>query len=377
VTLLIKSAGKGFNVMSPEYVLVLDRSWETESQDRSPESGAQPLEARKSLDARIAAFIAQESIVPLTRQLCSANNPRERLHAAWALQRMGTPGIEPLLQALRTGGEQTQVMAAIALVQMGDSILKPLIAAFSTAAKQPRQKMIWILYTVGGERAANALIKALVNDPDAKVRRYAAWALGYLKIKAAIPYLIAALNDTQFKVRFDSAVALVKIGQMPDSRVQTSEALIHALFAGSVRTRKTAAMALAWLRDMLAVNALTVALGDASPDVRVEAAFALGWIHHPRAVDPLILALSDPDPQVRTQAAAALGWIGDKRAVEPLIWLIEDEDDWVPYAAVEALGDIGDVRAIAPLVLAYEGANNHVRRTARDALCKLGYEWVT
>lgn len=360
--------------MALNYILTVTGSEKTEYQEGWLGYDEPATLLHESVDVvRRGIFLTQESIGSLPQQLHSSDSPRIRFLAAQSLREMGTDGMEALIKALCFDEEQTQVMAAMALVKMGPGILEPLMTTFRSAPSYARQKMIWVIYSAGQEAAIPMLLEAL-SDHNAKVRRYAAWALGYLKAREAVPQLIAALDDYNYKVRFDAAAAVVKIGQeVGDEIVQ---ALVKAL-DGGLRGRKMAAMALAWLHDTLAIDALSMTLLDANPSVRAEAAFALGWIRHPQVVHPLIEALSDPDPHVRSQAAAALGWVGDKRAVEPLIWLMEDEDEWVPYAAVEALGDIGDVRAIAPLVLAYEGANNHVRRSARDALRKLGYARVT
>ncbi len=359
--------------MAPKYVLEAPDFFEAEGQPGWRGLDEPATHPGESLKARLATFRKQELIGSLDQQLRQAEEPRLRFLAARTLAVMGEPGMQLLIKALATNDEQIQTVVALELIKMGAAILEPLMDTFRSAPSYARQKMVWVIYTAGQQAAVPMLIEAL-SDHNAKVRRYAAWALGYLKAREAVTHLITALDDYNYKVRFDSAAALVKIGQhIGDDIVQ---ALVEALEAGA-RARKMAAMALAWLQNTLAIDALSVILRDANSSVRTEAAFALGWIRHPQVVSHLVEALSDPDPQVRAQAASALGWVGDKRAVEPLIWLMEDEDKWVPYAAVEALGDIGDVRAIAPLVLAYEGANNHVRRSARDALRKLGYERVT
>lgn len=360
--------------MTKNYFLTVMGSDETEYREGWLGYDEPATALHESVDrTRRETFLAQESTGSLPKQLYSSDSPHIRFQAARSLQQMGEVGTETLIKALCTDNEQTQVMAAMALVKMGANVLEPLTSAFRSAPSYARQKLVWVLYSAGQKAAIPILIEAL-SDHNAKVRRYAAWALGYLKAKEVVPQLIMALDDYNYKVRFDSAAALVKIGQ--ENGDEIVQALVKAL-DGGLRGRKMAAMALAWLHDTLAIDALSITLQDTNPAVRAEAAFALGWIRHPQVVHPLIETLSDPDPHVRAQAAAALGWVGDKRAVEPLIWLMEDEDEWVPYAAVEALGDIGDVRAIAPLVLAYEGANNRVRRSARDALRKLGYSLVT
>lgn len=312
---------------------------------------------------------------PLARILRAATRPEDAgldslaAHAAWSLADLGEAGIALLINALCECGEPTQVLAAAALADIGEDAVAPLIDALHDAPISARQKMVWVLWSIGDRRAVPPLIDALRAE-DAKTRRYAAWALGQIGDPRAIPALINILDDPHEKVRWDTTVALEKFGKV------AVPLLIDALRQGSVRIRISAANALGWLMNPAAIDALAVALRDPHASVRARAAFALGWIRDRRAVEPLLAALYDEDDDVRMQVIAALGWLRDPRAVEPLLGVIESEDAWLPYAAVEALGDIGDVRAIAPLKLIFEGPNFRVREAAREALRKLGYDGV-
>lgn len=305
----------------------------------------------------------------LKRDLLLAVHPRQQREAAARLGEQGGQAVAALIDVIREGEEGAQVLAAYTLRGIGQVAIDRLVYAVLHDIPVVRQKAIWVLYSIGGDQAVLPLIDAL-HDEHAKTRRYAAWALGYLQAAEAIPYLVEALNDSHDKVRFDAGVALVKIGGV------AVDALLDALYFGTVRARMQAAAALSWLKDDCALAALTAALRDPNPHVRVQAAFALGWIADKQAVEPLLDALYDNAPEVRMQVAAALGWIGDLRAVEGLIGLVQDEDDWVTYSAVEALTSLGDVRAIAPLMLVSRGAVFRVREAARAALRDLGYHAV-
>ncbi|HET7695399.1 MAG TPA: HEAT repeat domain-containing protein [Vicinamibacterales bacterium] len=169
--------------------------------------------------------------------------------------------------------------------------------------------------TSPGEQAASALVAigTPAFDPLAKAltapvwiaRTHAAWALGALGNRRAVPVLSRSLADTEPNVRKRSAWAL--------GALDASEA----------------------------VPALVEALKDADAGVREQAAWALGAIGDRRAVDGLIGALADSVASVRKQAAWALGALGDSRAVQGLMKALKDSDAGVRKQAAWALGAIG------------------------------------
>lgn len=307
-----------------------------------------------------------ETLNKLQTQLCTAGHPREQRQAAQSLAALGMPAAEALIYALQQEDETCHVLAAYALRKLGRDVTDKLLPLIDTCPTPARQRLLWVLYTAGEPQVANALITCM-NDSDRKIRRYAAWGLGHLKDTHAIPHLVEALNDPTEKIRFDAAMALVKIGG------EAVEALLQALYTGNARIRSQVVSVLAWLQDDAALDALTDALHDANPQVRGQAALALGWMGKPGAVDALMGALYDTEAEVRMQAALALGWIGDVRAIDSLLGLLSDEDDWVPYSAADALGHLGDIRAITPLRLASHGRSKFVREAAQNALHQLGY----
>ena len=151
------------------------------------------------------------------------------------------------------------------------------------------------------------------------------------------------------------------------------EELIRELRDKDWRVRWDAALALRKIGDERAVEPLINALRDEYPDVRRAAAEALGKIGDKKAIEPLIIALRDKDWRVRWDAALALREIGDERAVEPLINALRDGSPEVCRAAAEALGKIGDKKAIEPLIIALRSL--FVRYAAIEALERIEPEW--
>lgn len=291
----------------------------------------------------------------------SENQPHQIPAFSSAVQPVTT--IRILIKHLGSKNERKAIDAAVALIALGGEAVPELIKAMGSRNVLIRRKAVWPLLTIADERAIDPLITALQYDTDAKVRRNAARALGLIGGVRAINPLINAFGDTDDRVRWDTAVALEKIGAV------AIESLVMALHYGGEKVRAGAVSALGWIRHTSALESLAAALHDKDAEVRTRAAFALGWIGDSRALEPLTAALSDPSEQVRMQAAAGLGWLRDSRAIEPLVKLLGENHAWVPYVATEALSQIGDEQAMMALAFASKyGTNPQVREAARMVL---------
>jgi len=276
--------------------------------------------------------------------------------------------LSAVIATLGSDTEDQAILAAIALIELGEAAVPTLIHALGDQNVWLRRRAIWPLQMISDTRAVPALIAALTYDDDAKVRRYAAWALGEMGGKQAIKPLIDAFGDSDARVQWDTAVALEKIG---DDAIMP---LIYALHYGAPLVRVGAVNALAWIKNSAATQVLIGALKDTDAQVRTRAAFALGWLADRRAVRHLIVALHDPDDEVRMQAAVALGWIGDSRAIGPLVEVMGETHDWIPVAAVEALSHIKHNDAVEALMIACGYGNPPVRQRARRILTQQGVE---
>lgn len=159
----------------------------------------------------------------------------------------------------------------------------------------------------------------LANARRWSERTHAAEILGLAGAAAAVPALVAAMND-----RFEDATSV----------------------------KAAATKALANLRDATAIPLLVTQLTNAdegSSRSVAEALVAFGGL----AVLPLLEVLASPDhPAARVWSARILGRIADNRATEDLVTRLHDRDDLLRMAAAEALGAIADARAIQPLIRA-------------------------
>jgi HEAT repeat protein len=140
-----------------------------------------------------------------------------------------------------------------------------------------------------------AVLKAAMKDPDERARCAATWALRELGAQhsrhaaAALPELVAALDDPSPQVRLGAAQALVKVEPPTPAAIP---GLIRALgdhsifYSGGIDSsddgslRNAAAYALSRLgpQAKAAIPDLVAALQDRSPEVRSAADYALKQI---------------------------------------------------------------------------------------------------
>ena len=276
--------------------------------------------------------------------------------------------------------------------------------------------------------AATPDLTVLVTDPEARVRRRAALAIGRVGLPGGVQPLVATLSDADPEVREMAAFALGLIGDGG-----AVAALTTALTDSSPIVRGRAAEALGQIdakeKDQVAAAARREA-GDAigrmvaeyakSPAVtsiatddekwpaapEAEAfrlglyalvrlgtyeplagavldsrglpivnwwpvAYALGRIEDRRAVPALLQILNAPGKYSAGFAARGLGVLKEAAAVNPLVTIATTPGTprEVVISAVRALAAIGDVRASAPLVKLASDANDpNIRLLAVTAL---------
>lgn len=152
--------------------------------------------------------------------------------------------------------------------------------------------------------------------------------------------------------------------------------LIQALGDASLHVRERAAAALGDLGDARAVPALLDAIQDPATGIADVAAEALGRIGDERAVPVLAQMLRKGGEVEAAAAARALGQIGSKAAADALLDYLQglprEEAGYVAAIAVRALGEIGDRRAVPLLRTMVPGSTRCVRMAAIQALGKLG-----
>ena len=308
----------------------------------------------------------------------------------------------------------------------------------AAAVQSFEQKMAWILRledqrvlrdpspaiapaAAGGSAAvtappATADLGRLLTDPEARVRRRAALAVGRVGLREGVPLLTGLLTDADPEVRQMAAFALGLIGDRsardvlvaalgdPSSLVQGSacEALgligdpAAAAPVGALLTRLLSVLAelpaeadeskrdtpaavfrlgLGALVRMKAYDALAAAVLDASGQPRVRwwpVAFALGRLEDKRALPALLTLAGDSGPDTKAFAAKGLGALRDRSAVPVLLPLLTGADSGAQVEAIRALGRIGDPAAAPPLLRLAQGGTGTPAHARVEAVTALG-----
>jgi HEAT repeat protein len=179
-----------------------------------------------------------------------------------------------------------------------------------------------------------------LGSADPEERRRATALLSEQKIESAIPLLLRALGDEDWRVRKEATVAAAAMAPS----AELLKALVGVLLPGdNVGLRNAAVEALA--------------------------------AHGGAAVEPIGSALPSLDADGRKLAAEALGRSGSVVALSPLRTLLPDSDSNVRAAAVESIAALGAMcldAAMPVLEGCLDSDDRFVRLTALDGLNELG-----
>ena len=335
-------------------------------------------------------------------------DPGVRRQAAFAAGRIGdAAALDLLFPALDDSTPAVQAAAAFALGLLREPRALPrllaLVRAVPGAAQgDPQREAVTAIARIGGEQGAGALravletgvagtavppavgqalleawrlgdraplpqVQRFADDADLGTRWRALYSLARLRKRAAVPALLAALQDREPQIR---AIGLRGISRtLTDSAGLQPPAVISRirplLGDRDAQVRINALRALATFRDSNAVGAVTPLLADPDPGVVVQAETTLGVLGGRAAAEVLatqgqsalfgvrrqaVIALAEADSGAGTAAAAALSadpdwrWrsvaaeaFGAARARARLEALLSDADGRVVAQALQAL----------------------------------------
>ena len=195
--------------------------------------------------------------------------------------------VPKLIEAMGNGSESKGLSAAYALSAFGESVVPALMEAFEDESEAIRRNAYYALSAIGAP-AVDPLIGSL-GHLKSQVREAAAEALGDIgsPAQAAVPGLVAALEDESERVRFHAAEALGTVSQGESTAIS---ALSAALRDENERVRQDAALALARIGPHAAdaVSALEAVFSDGNMYVRGDAVHALYRIGTPEAREVLL-----------------------------------------------------------------------------------------
>jgi HEAT repeat protein len=229
----------------------------------------------------------------------------------------------------------------------------------------------------------HAVLRTLLDDPDAQVRRLAIEGLWEDEKTNLIAPLVAMLQgDLAPEVRAAAATSLgryVWLGVMEEIAQRHADAAEEALREAWVRqgevneVRRRALESLAH-KDTEGLNEMIRnAYYDEDELMRQSAIFAMGRTGDIRWSKLVMEETGSANPAMRFEAAQAAGEMTLKPAVQLLIRLVDDPDSIVREAAITALGKIGGTPARRALEFLARSEDEALAQAADDALAELRF----
>ncbi len=208
-----------------------------------------------------------------------------------------------------------------------------------------------------------------LRDTEVAIRREAAFALGILDGKAALPALKATLQDPEPSVRGAAVTSIGKIGSSSDG-----PPLIPYLEDSSLEVRNRTLSALGVLRTTEAAPALRQLFeSNRRKEVGVRALACLSRIGDPAQADLFRELVQDPDPERRRLAVEGLGRLADPSMTPAFKKDFQRErSDDLRLSYAFALTLLGDRAFLDTIVLALpsrlygQRARNYILEMGRD-----------
>ena len=266
-------------------------------------------ETRAAAAKALTQQLAQADVVEALAQAAADTEPDVRMAAVGAL------GGQPAPPGMRQNG----TVDTLALIKaMADPVAGVRTTAAQTAAR------------FACDEARTPLIN-LLDDADIQVKLAAAFSLGTLQARDAVPKLKALQAGENPQIKTTAIDALLKIGEL---------------------------------------SPLAAALAKLDGGTLQDADYAvLGKAKELRAVERLIARLKGNDNFQINMAGRTLGEIGDARAVEPLIQtFVYGNHNFGMAELPRALGKLGDKRAVEPLRQALQVPNQNIQPDLRMAI---------
>jgi len=190
------------------------------------------ISSDKRSDVQIAAAealekIGEPAVEPLINALGKSSSRSFNWRISDVLEKIGEPAVEPLIDALKDGKWMVRLTAADALGKIGDArAVEPLITAMK--AERPHQcgGEILALGRIGDARAVEPLV-AMLKEKEPSAVHSAAKALGMIGEPAVEPLIDALANGNALAQGY----AAEALGEINDARAV--EALIAALKDGN------------------------------------------------------------------------------------------------------------------------------------------------
>jgi len=163
---------------------------------------------REYLVAALGTLQAGDQVEEIAR-LLGEQGLQRRYVAAWALGEIGQPQSVPvLIEALADRDSAVRRYATRALIKFNREALAPLLAALPATRGEAEAAIIRVLGDLGDKRA----LPLLLERAEGEHREEVFMALGKLKDPAAEHALLTGLQDRNWRVRMNAAMALGPLG---------------------------------------------------------------------------------------------------------------------------------------------------------------------
>jgi len=236
-----------------------------------------------------------------------------------------------------------------------------LVKAFSSAEFFWKQREVAQELVASGDTTIISKMEKYLYTDDRRRRCNAAFVLAGLGDKRGVAIIIDELEDTttrptdmirsdgtsypEGQIKADRYYAAFLLGELGNK--QAVPALIKALKVETINYR--AAISLGEIGDKSAIPALRTMAND-FPKERLWAGYGLAALGEQEGFDILReIAINDPLWTERRHAIRALGELGDSKDVPTLLTALKDLHVNVRVSAVRALGAIGDPAALPGL----------------------------
>ncbi|HOL66873.1 MAG TPA: HEAT repeat domain-containing protein, partial [bacterium] len=155
----------------------------------------------------------------------------------------------------------------------------------------------------------------------------------------------------------------------------TTRLLTEMMGEPNIVVRRSAALALAELRDRAAVGVLKRNLSSEDQELRLNCAWALARLGEKDGATIALTGLQNPDVLFQKRAVETLGYLGDSGAIGPLLKVMTDSELEVKAAAGWALARLGEPKGIEMLVRLSEQSVEPVRTQANKYLSDSALPW--
>lgn len=302
-------------------------------------------------DDRVAASSVRERAIELVEQLAGSTDPQTRSNAveaaSFAPNRLGAV----IAAGVRDANPGVRSVAALAV---GKGKLSEYVDQLSPLLSDPtphvRISAIFGLVACGQPVDRTPLATYLLEDSSPWVRRHAAFVLGEIGDRSALPLLRAAARDPfasasaeQVKIlQLQIAEAMIKLGD--DHARQVLRASLYPSRPEELETAAIAVQIIGQVKDRDAIDQLIYLSeyrdreGNAYPaEVRLGIASALAGMGLKQGMAVADEFAAHERPELRAQAAFTFGEIGGRSSWGKLAAMMNDANPQVQVAAAAAV----------------------------------------